>query len=178
MDHGRQFPAAGREGRVQKGQAANGDIVNAQAEYPDDPERWLLRAQERLLGSTQRLILDSTSASEELAKEKPNDDAVKPIVCKFMVFLVNMMQSPPCYPDFIKFKGIFPRLTALAAGSIEAAKLAEATLLEHLANTPADGNTVPGVDGISVFVASMFTTCPLYGSFVSARGKARSTLCF
>ena len=111
---------------------------------------------------------------EELTKDKPNDEAIKIIVCKFTVFLLNMVQGGPCYPDFIKFKGVFPRLIASAGGSLEQAKISEATLVEALANTPVDGNTVPTVADVSVFVESMFTTSALYGSFVCTRGVKHS----
>ena len=107
-------------------------------------------------------------ALEELDRAK-QDKLVSNIVGKFTKFLINLVKKEPCYLDWCGFKGIFPRLAAIHREGADSAKIDEGKLLEELANTPADGDKVPNIDGVSVFVSASFFGCPLYHSFVTTR---------
>ena len=72
-----------------------------------------------------------------------------------------------CYPDWCHFKGILPKLSALAAEEFSD----ECKILENLAATGADSNDFPSTDGVSVFATTAFFVSPCYTSFVNHRVK-------
>ena len=144
-----------------------GNILQAKADgvWAQGPSTCRLKAHSVFFWVSQ-----TVQALEELEKDKPRDKVVKTIAIKFTSFLIDLAMNSSCYPDWCAFTGIFPKLLKLTGDEDDAAKLLdECKLLEELANTPPEGDRLPNVSGVSVFVVSAFYVSAVYLSFVNAR---------
>ena len=88
---------------------------------------------------------------------------------KFTKFLVELVESSRCYPQWVHFKGIFPRLVSAGGTSLSPDLKEHSTLLENLANTPQDSVDGPDVTNVSTLVRTRFFNTTLYESFVQHR---------
>ena len=143
-------------------QMLKGNIIKAR-----DDNIWVHRPGSINSSSVRFWVEQTVQALEELTKEsadKHSKMVVTSIVQKFRTFLIQLVQSAHCYPEWCKFAGIFQRLATICGEHVD-----EAKLLESLANVALEGDSTPSVDGISVFATAAFYACPCYLSFVSAR---------
>ena len=112
-------------------------------------------------------VEQTVGALEELVADPANKRTqTESVVKSFTCYLIELAQGTDCYPNWVAFKGLLPRLIAAGGASISLRTADEAKLLESLANTQLNEAVAANVTGASVLVRAHFYNSAIYRSYV------------
>ena len=109
----------------------------------------------------------TVGALEEMVKDSPSSRGqTESIVNRFTCYFIQLAQESDCYPSWVQFKGLLPRLVAAGGASMISRTCDEAKLLENLAHTDPAVPAAVNVEGASVLVRAHFYNSAIYRSYV------------
>ena len=111
---------------------------------------------EQTIGALEEMVTDSGSRRVQTEN----------IVSRFTCYFLQLAQESACYPNWVEFKGLLPRLVVAGGVSISQRTGDEAKLLESLAKTQPDQAAAVDVEGASVLVRAHFYNSAIYRSYV------------
>ena len=114
-------------------------------------------------------VEQTIDALEEMVADSGNRsarDQAESVVKSFTCYLIELAQETDCYPHWVAFKGLLPRLIAAGGASMAQRTVDEAKLLESLANTKPDQAVAVDVEGASVLSRAQFYNSAIYRSYV------------